>query len=199
MPQAATPSIRPALSPASAPHRRLLVDAARAWFLQSLNGRLHRRALTLYAAVVATHFAEHVTQVGQVYLLGWARPEAGGLLGLVFPGLVAAEVLHTLWNSLQLTGLILLLPGFGIVRPARHWWTVALVLQTWHWFEHALLQFQYVTGIYFFGAVKQMSILERVVPRIELHMLYNLLVFIPTVIAVGTYLWHLRRAARHAG
>jgi hypothetical protein len=195
MPHAATPS---APLPTAAT-RRPFLDASRSWLLESLNGRLHRRAVAVYAVVVATHFAEHVIQVGQVHLLGWARPEAGGLLGLVFPGLAAAEVLHTLWNSLQLTGLILLLAGFGHVPAARRWWTIALVLQTWHWLEHALLQFQYVTGVYFFGAMKQMSLLERVVPRIELHMLYNLLVFIPTVIAVGTYLWHLRRQARHAG
>jgi hypothetical protein len=170
-----------------------LRSRARCWLLVDLNQRLHTRALTVYAVVVASHFFEHVAQIVQVFALGWARPDAGGLLGLYFPGLVMAEVLHTSWNSLQLTGLILLLPGFSGSGRAAWWWRLALALQTWHWFEHAFIQVQYATGIYFYGAIMQMSVLERFVPRIELHFAYNLLVFVPTVAAAVLLL-----RARHA-
>jgi hypothetical protein len=173
------------------------LDRARAWLLDDLNGRWHRRAVLLYAVVVASHFLEHAVQVTQVHALGWARPESGGVLGLAFPGIAMAEVLHTVWNSLQLTGLILLLAGFARVPAARSWWLVALTLQTWHWFEHAVIQVQYVTGIYLYGAVKQMSILERFAPRIELHFAYNIAVFVPTLIAFVIYLRHREGTARN--
>jgi hypothetical protein len=163
--------------------------------LDGLNGRWHRRALVLYALVVASHLIEHVLQVAQVHALGWSRLEAGGALGLAFPGVARAEVLHTVWNSLQLTGLILLLIGFGRVPAARPWWIAALTLQTWHWFEHAVIQLQVVTGVYLYGAWRQMSILERFAPRIELHFLYNLAVFVPTLIAFVIY---FRRGGRAA-
>jgi hypothetical protein len=161
--------------------------------LAIVRGPLHGRALLLYTIVVGAHLLEHLAQVGQVYLLDWARPTAGGLLGLVLPGLVASEILHSAWNSLQLTGLVLLAPG---MRPAaRPLWLAAMVLQTWHWLEHALLQLQYVTGVYLWSATQQMSILERYVPRIELHFGYNLVVFIPTAAALVLHLWSRRRAA----
>lgn len=173
-------------------------DRARRWLLDELNGRLHARALAVYAALVASHFLEHLAQIAQVFALGWARPEAGGLLGLAFPGLAMAEVLHTAWNSLQLTGLILLLPGFWGRGRAAGWWRLALALQTWHWFEHAFLQVQYATGVYFYGAIKQMSVLERFVPRIELHFAYNLLVVVPTVVAIVLVLRGRRPRTDHA-
>jgi hypothetical protein len=172
-------------------------DRARRWLLSDLNGIHFRLALTIYLLLVASHFAEHAAQILQVYVLDVPRPRAGGLLGLLLPGLVMAEVLHTTWNSLQLTGLILLAPGtMARGRLARALWLVAIALQTWHWFEHAVIQLQYVTGIYLYGAAKQMSILERLLPRIELHFAYNLMVFIPTVAAVAALVLANRRARR---
>jgi hypothetical protein len=173
------------------------MDRARGWLLDDINGRWHRVALLLYLTIVASHFAEHAAQIVQVYVLELARPDSGGLLGKFWPSLVMSEVLHTVWNSLQLTGLILLLPGFGGARAARTAWLVAIVLQSWHWFEHAAIQVQYVTGYYLYGAVKQMSILERFLPRIELHFLYNVMVVLPTAIAVALYLWNRRAGSRH--
>jgi hypothetical protein len=184
MPTTATPSSL----------RASLLERSRVWLLDGLNGSWHRRAVLLYLVIVASHFLEHAAQMGQVHVLGWPRPAAGGALGLAFPGIAMAEVLHTTWNSLQLTGLILLLPGFAVARRARGWWLAALALQTWHWFEHAVIQLQYITGIYLYGAMKQMSILERLAPRIELHFAYNLVVFVPTVIAIAILLTRTRRA-----
>jgi hypothetical protein len=47
---------------------------------------------------------------------------------------------------------------------------------------------QYLTGYYLFGAPHQISILQLWFPRAELHFVYNLLVFIPMVIAVHAYI-----------
>ena len=165
----------------------------RHFLLDIVNGRRHRQVLIAYMFIATGHLGEHLVQVAQVYLLGWAPGEAGGVLGLWFSGLAASEVLHSAYNSFQLTGLILLLPGFRNKGHARLWWTVALAAQSWHWLEHAFLQVQYLTGHYFYGALKQISVLERFVPRVELHFAYNLLVFIPTVVALVLYLRHSKR------
>jgi hypothetical protein len=168
--------------------------------LGTLNERRHGAALALYAAIVATHFLEHLLQVAQVFALGRARSDAGGLLGEVFPALAANEVLHTAYNSAQLTGLLLLLPGFAAFRAARRAWLVALVAQSWHAFEHAFLQLQFLTGVYYYGALKQMSVLERFLPRIELHFAYNLAVVVPTAVALVLYARaRARGAAPHPG
>lgn len=162
--------------------------ALRRFFADVLNGRYDREALIAYMVVPTVHFAEHVMQLAQVKLLGIAPRDAGGLLGEAFPALVANEALHTVYNSLQLTGLILLIPGFRRYRAARRVWTVALIAQSWHWLEHAFLQVQYLTGHYFYGAIKQMSVLERYFPRVELHFAYNLAAFVPTAVALALYL-----------
>ena len=158
------------------------------WF-ERLNGAWHRRALSLFMIIVFAHWAEHILQAYQVFILHWARPTAGGVLGLWFPLLTTSEVLHYAYNLSLLLGLILLRPGFS--GRARRWWTVAMAIQGWHFFEHLLLQVQWLTGIYLFGATQQTSILQLWVPRIELHFLYNTLVFAPMVLGLFLH----RRAA----
>jgi hypothetical protein len=169
-------------------HRAARRGSVRSLVIDVLNGGSHLPALLVYLLIVGAHFAEHALQIVQVFALGWDRPDAGGLLGLVFPIAAANETLHFTYNTLQLTGLILLAPGFRGFPAALRWWLAALALQSWHWLEHAFLIGQFVTGIYFYGAIKQMSILERFVPRIELHFAYNLLAFVPTVVALTLYL-----------
>lgn len=155
--------------------------------LDVLNGSKHSLALWVYLLLVIGHFSEHVAQLYQVIILGWTSREAGGLLGLQFSGLAEAELLHTAYNSFQLTGLLVLAFGFEKSKIARRWWFVALIMQSWHWLEHVLLQVQYLTGYYLFNAEKQTSLLEWFFPRIELHFVYNLLVFIPTILAISIY------------
>ena len=149
---------------------------------QRLNGRWHAGALWLYMVVVFGHWLEHILQAFQVFVLGWVRPEAGGLLGLWFPVLASSEVLHFTYNLALLAGLILLLPGFA--GRARLLWIVALVVQAWHFFEHLLLQVQWLTGHYLFGAAQQTGILQLWIPRVELHFLYNSIVFLPMALAL---------------
>ncbi len=168
--------------------RRSAPDRLSTFVLGVLNGSRHVQALIVYMAIVSVHFFEHLTQIYQVHVLGLTPREAGGLFGEVLPNLVANESLHMIYNTLQLTGLILLAYGFRKSRAARGWWIAAIVAQTWHWLEHAFLQVQYLTGHYFYGAIKQMSVLERFFPRVELHFAYNLSVVVPTVVALTVYL-----------
>jgi hypothetical protein len=68
------------------------------------------------------------------------------------------------------------------------WWTVALAIQAWHHCEHLLLLGQALTQRNLFGAPAPTSILQLVLPRMELHLFYNAVVFIPMVIAVYLHL-----------
>jgi hypothetical protein len=149
---------------------------------QRLNGRWHEVALWLYMVVVFAHWLEHIAQAYQVFVLGWARPDAGGVLGLWFPVLASSEVLHFAYNLILLAGLILLQPAF--TGRARLLWNVALVIQAWHFYEHLLLQVQWLTGHYLFGAAQQTGILQLWIPRVELHFLYNTVVFLPMALAL---------------
>jgi hypothetical protein len=139
-------------------------------------------ALLGYLAIVTLHAGEHLLQLAQVHLLGWSAHDAGGILGLFFPALLHSETLHFGYNLLQLAGLVLLRHAFDGL--ARRWWTVALAAQSWHFFEHVLLQVQYLSGSLLFGAVQRTSIGELLVPRVELHALYNLVVVAPIGVAV---------------
>jgi hypothetical protein len=147
-----------------------------------LNGPLHERVLWLFMVIVLGHWLEHLLQVYQVYVLAWTPKQAGGALGLTFPALVESEVLHFTYNFLLWAGIWLMRPAFA--GRARFWWTGALALQSWHFFEHLLLQVQWLTGIYLFGAPAQTSLLQLWFPRVELHFMYNLLVFVPMVLGM---------------
>jgi hypothetical protein len=154
-----------------------------------LNASQHRRWVMLFMVVVLAHWAEHIFQAAQIYLLGWARPAARGALGEQWPWLVSSEWLHYGYAVIMLIGLILLRPGF--VGGARTWWTAALILQIWHHFEHILLLGQALTSHPLFGAEKPTSILQLIAPRVELHLFYNGVVFAPMVAAI--YLQFLSR------
>jgi hypothetical protein len=68
-----------------------------------------------------------------------------------------------------------------------------LAIQFWHHIEHLLLLIQAQTGTFFFGRTVPTSVAQVFFPRVELHLFYNSIVFIPMVVAV--YL-HLRPNAR---
>jgi hypothetical protein len=157
-----------------------------AWSLAAVNGRFHRLALTAFMVVVLAHWAEHLVQAYQVWVLGWQRPAARGVLGQAFPWLVTSEWLHYGYALVMLIGLLVLRPGF--VGQARAWWTVALVIQFWHHIEHLLLLVQAQTGTFYFGGAVPTSVAQTVFPRVELHLFYNSIVFIPMVIAVYLHL-----------
>ncbi|GAA4191880.1 hypothetical protein [Microbispora amethystogenes] len=150
--------------------------------LPALNTRHHRAALGVFAFVVVAHWAEHIAQAVQVYVLGWPLPEARGVLGLPFPWLVTSEWMHYGYALLMLAGLLMLRRGF--TGRARTWWNVALGIQVWHHFEHLLLLVQATTGDNLLGRPVPTSIIQLLVPRMELHLFYNTLVTIPMVVAM---------------
>ncbi len=151
-------------------------------FLESLNGPWHKRANQIFLAIVLAHWAEHIWQAVQVYLLKWPRSHSHGALGLLFPWLVTSEWLHYGYAFIMLAGLALLCPGF--VGRARVWWNTALIIQVWHFFEHALLLVQAMLQKNLFDFPVPVSILQLVMPRVEVHLFYNAIVFIPMVIAM---------------
>jgi len=155
-------------------------------FIADLNGRHHRAALNAFMVIVLAHWAEHLVQAYQVWVLDWPRPKSRGLLGQYIPWLFTSEWLHYGYAIVMLIALFLLRPGF--VGRARTWWTVALVIQFWHHIEHLLLLIQAQTGHYLFGRPVPTSILQLVFQRVELHLFYNSIVFIPMVIAMGLHL-----------
>ena len=156
-----------------------------ATLMQRLNGQLHAPALWVFMLIIVAHWLEHVLQIYQIYALGWAPSTAGGILGVIYPQLIESESLHFFYDFVQWAGIVILRSGFQ--GRARTIWTLALVIQTWHYIEHVLLMGQYLTGHFLFGAPHQISILQLWFPRAELHFVYNLLVFIPMVIAVHYY------------
>jgi hypothetical protein len=83
----------------------------------------------------------------------------------------------------MLAGLWLLRSGFTAVND-RRWWTIALGIQFFHHGEHALLQIQALLGQNFFGQPVPTSLVQLWVPRVELHLFYNTLVFIPMALAM---------------
>ncbi|GAA4361248.1 hypothetical protein AB0C69_04610 [Actinomadura sp. NPDC048032] len=147
-----------------------------------LNTRHHRAALNIYAFIVIAHWAEHIVQAVQIWVLGWPVPEARGVLGVPFPWLVTSEWMHYGYALIMLIGLVLLLPGF--TGRARTWWGISLGIQVWHHFEHLLLLVQAMSDSYIAGRPAPTSIIQLLVPRVELHLFYNTLVTIPMVVAM---------------
>ena len=164
-------------------------------FLESINGRRHETALRVFMAIVLAHWAEHLVQATQIYALGWPVPESRGVLGYFFPVLVSSEMLHYGYALVMLAGLFMLRRGFTGVEDHR-WWTIALAIQFFHHFEHFLLQGQYLLGQNLFGRPVPTSIAQLWVPRVELHLFYNTIVFIPMVVAMYFHLFPPAEAGR---
>ncbi len=164
-----------------------------AGFLSTLNTTWHKRALTAFAFVSVAHWAEHLVQAAQVWLLDRPRTAARGVLGAVFPWLVHSEWLHYGYAVVMLLGLVALLPAF--TGRARTWWTAALIVQMWHHAEHALLLYQAQTHQNLFGEPVPTSIVQLVFPRVELHLIYNAIVTIPMVAAIYLHLYPSKEEA----
>ncbi|MGH9243691.1 MAG: hypothetical protein ACRD29_05110 [Acidimicrobiales bacterium] len=153
--------------------------------ISDLNTKWHRVGLYAFLGVTLAHWAEHVVQALQIWLLDMPRPEARGVLGYLFPTLVSEEWLHYFYALAMLVGLFVLLPGFA--GRSRFWWKVAIGIQLWHHVEHLLLLYQAQTDSILFGKDVPTSVLQLVFQRAELHLWYNALVFIPMVLAMY---WH---------
>ena len=153
--------------------------------VRSRNGRRQKSVLYCFLALNFAHVMEHVFQSIQIFVLRWPRGEALGALGLLWPWLVRSEWLHYWYALVVLAGLILLRPMF--LGAARTLWDLALAIQVWHHFEHALLLGQVLIDYNVFGAAVPTSVLQVFFPRVELHLAYNAAVLAPLVAAV--YIW----------
>jgi hypothetical protein len=154
-----------------------------------LNTGWHERALWIFGAVVVLHWVEHVVQAVQIWAFGYAKPAARGLLGAVWPWLVSSEWLHYGFAVVMLAGLAVLLSGF--TGRARAFWIVALAIQVWHLVEHQILFIQAQSHTPWFGAKVPTSVLQQFWPmaRPEIHLVYNMLVTIPMLVALWFHMY----------
>jgi len=151
--------------------------------IERLNGSHHELALRVFMVIVLAHWAEHLLQALQIYALGWPVPEARGALGYFFPWLIKSEVLHYGYAVVMLAGIWILRSGFTSRRD-RQWWMIAFWIQAFHHIEHALLQAQAILGQNLLDRPVPTSLAQLWVPRVELHLFYNTIVFIPMMIAM---------------
>jgi hypothetical protein len=156
--------------------------ASGASFSEKLNSQWHERALQVFMFIVLAHWAEHLFQAYQIYVMGWPRPKAGGLVGLFYPWLIQSEALHYGYALVMLIGLWVLRKGFTGI--SHTWWMIAFWIQFWHHIEHFLLIYQATAHHNFWGKPVPCSVLQLFFPRVELHLFYNTIVFIPMVIGV---------------
>lgn len=166
-------------------------------WMERLNGPWHKASLWTYTAIVLAHWAEHLAQTVQIYILGWPISESLGVLGLWFPWLVNSEALHYIYAAVMLAGFWILRTGF--TGRSYTWWMIAFWIQFWHHIEHALLQGQAIFQHNLFGSPIPMSIAQLVIPRVELHLFYNTAVFVPMVIAMFYHMFPLPGEESHQG
>jgi hypothetical protein len=154
---------------------------------ERLNGRSHKLALQIFMAIVLVHWLEHIVQAYQALVLHWPRPMSMGVLGMYYPWLMKTEVLHYSFALVILIGLWALRRGF--VGRSHRWWMLAFWIQFWHHIEHGLLFYQALTHRNLFGGAVPTSVGQIWIPRIELHLIYNALVFIPMLIGMYYHLF----------
>jgi len=163
-------------------------DLTSAGFFERINTDYHELALRGFMVIVLAHWFEHLLQGLQIYVLGWPVPEARGALGLFFPWLIKSEALHYGYAVVMLIGLWTLRTGFT-GKVDRFWWMTAFWIQFFHHIEHAILQTQAIIGHNLMGRPVPTSLVQLWVPRVELHLFYNTIVFIPMVIAMYYHLF----------
>lgn len=150
---------------------------------------MHRKLFTLFMFLVLAHWGEHLFQLAQIYLLHIPKAKALGMLGWYFPGLVRGEWLHAGYAMLMLVGLVAL--RYGFAGRALAAWMVATYIQYFHLLEHGLLFAQAQLHFNLWGSKVPTSIVQALLPtgfRPELHLVYNLLVTVPMVVAQVYYM-----------
>lgn len=165
-------------------------------FITTINTHQHEVALRLYVILVLAHWAEHLVQAFQIFVLAWPRPESRGLLGQWFPWLVTSESMHYLYALFMLIGLWVLRSGF--IGRSYKWWMASFIIQFWHHIEHLVLQYQAIFKITLFNSPVPVSFLQLIYPRVELHLFYNTVVFIPMAVAMWMHLFPNEKELPHA-
>ena len=148
--------------------------------------------------IVLAHWAEHLFQAFQIYGLGWPVPEARGLLGLFLS--LADQVGERCTTATRGDARRALAAAVGLQRHhrsslvddrARH--SVLPSLRA-----RAAVQLQAMLGHNFFGQPVPTSLVQLWVPRVELHLFYNTIVFIPMVIAMYFHMFPPQRSPQPA-
>jgi hypothetical protein len=194
--------------------------------MDKLNAEWHKPALQIYTIIILAHWAEHLAQSIQIYVLGWSLNDARGVLGLPFPWLVSSEALHYGYALVMLIGFWVLRKGF--VGRSYVWWMIAFWIQFWHHIEHALLLGQVIVGHNLLGAPAPISMIQLVgylegtpatgfnglmfgppkhpftalmmaVRRVEVHMFYNTIVTFPMVVAMYYHMFPSPGEEAHMG
>jgi len=151
-------------------------------FFDKLNSQWHERALFIFMAIVLAHWGEHLAQAYQIWVMGWPVAKSNGIVGLWYPWLIKSEALHYGYALVMLIGIWVLRKGF--VGRSYTWWMVAFWIQFWHHIEHLLLIGQATFHHNLFGKPVPFSIIQLFIPRVQLHLFYNSIVFIPMVVAM---------------
>ena len=161
-----------------------------------MNTRRLFALLALAFAVQTAHHAEHVTQLIQIYALGFKPPEAHGLLGSVFD----FEWVHFLYNLGLEVALIGLWLGYrrvrqadpaGVSRRGFGLLTGLVLFQGYHSVEHIVKLYQYLfVPFYQFGLRPPPGFLPQVSgwPIFLVHFWLNMIVWA----AMALTAWHLR-------
>lgn len=154
-------------------------------------------ALLSVAFVVQTaHYAEHVAQVIQIYLLDLRPPEAHGLLGSVFD----FEWVHFVYNTGLELGLLLLWRGYrkasrqeSLDRGGLRLLVGLVLFQGYHAVEHIIKLYQYLFDPYYqFGLRPPPGLLPQATgwPIFLVHFWLNTFV----ISLMGLTLWRLAPA-----
>ena len=85
----------------STPGIHAIPEGPSSGFIDSLNTRWHKVALRSFMVIVLLHWAEHVVQAYQFYVLHMPRPMSMGLMGMVYPWLMKTETLHKIEEALS--------------------------------------------------------------------------------------------------
>jgi hypothetical protein len=79
-------------------------------FTDRLNSDCTQHALQIFMLVVLAHWAKHLAQAAQIYLLGW-RGRSPTAFRLWYPWLITSELMHNLYALIMLIGLWVLRKG----------------------------------------------------------------------------------------
>lgn len=129
--------------------------------------------MKIFGAIMVAHWLEHLFQAYQVYVLHMSRACSLGLLGMKYPWLIRTESLHLAFAWLTFMMFYFAGVGYFSSKFAIKMWIAGWAAAFFHLVEHSLLFAQAVSHHYLFGATQPTSLLQLLVPRIELHLFYN--------------------------
>lgn len=148
----------------------------------------HYQWLALFYVLVLSqggHVVEHVAQMVQLHLLHLGPGHTHGIFGAL-----DVEWVHFIWNTWILAAVVLLVRRFR----RNPWLWASLAIAGWHEAEHVVIMARYLAtgqqwtpGLLATGG----AVAGGVLPRPDLHFLYNL---VETVPLVGGFVYQLRRS-----